>query len=562
MPSNKSVVLAKSHRKPAPGARLIGDVDPNEILEITIRVRSRSQDDRAALLEAMGNQPPAKRKYLTREQLASQFGADPADLEKVAAYARENGLEVTATSIPRRTVMVKGTVDNLTKAFPTELKHYDSDSGQYRGRTGPLQIPEELSGIVEAIFGFDNRRQARAHAIIRTSNIKPFRAGIQDPTFTPLQIASLYDFPPATDGTGQCIGIVEFGGGYDTTDLQTYFTNLGITGPHVTTVSVDGVSNNPNSKNPDDNDADGEVMLDVEVAGAVAPKANFVVYFAPFTEQGWVDVLTTAVNDATNKPSVLSVSWGWPEGNDLWTQQAMDAVTQTLQEAGLAGLTVCCAAGDDGSADELTDGHAHVDFPAASPYMLSCGGTSLTASSDKTSIVSEVVWNKGPRSTGGGATGGGVSEVTPVPTWQASAGVPPSVNTGFKGRGVPDVSGDADADTGYKIRVHGQDGAAGGTSAVAPLYAALVARWNEKLGSQVGFVNPRLYASAVASSFHDITQGTNDTTGKIGGYPAGPGWDACTGLGTPNGSAILAAVSPGTAPAASTAPGKVRKTGT
>ena len=562
MPGKKTVVLAKSHRKPLSGARLIGDVDPQETLEITIRVRSRSTEDRAALLANMENQLPAQRQYLTREELASRFGADQADLDKVAAYARENGLTVTSSSVARRTVMVKGTVADLVKAFPTELKQYDSEQGKFRGRSGPLQIPEELSGIVEGIFGFDNRRQARAHAILRLGGkIKPFRAGMQDTTFTPPQVASLYDFPSNADGTGQCIGILEFGGGYDTTDLQTYFSNLGINLPQITTVPVDGVANNPNSPNPDDNDADGEVMLDVEVAGSVAPKAKIVVYFAPFTEQGWVDVLTTAVQDATNKPSVLSVSWGWPESNDLWTQQAMDAVNQTLQEAGLAGVTVCCASGDDGSEDELTDGHAHVDFPAASPYILACGGTTLTASSNPTGIASETVWNDGPRSQGGGATGGGVSELTPVPSWQANAGVPPSVNTGFNGRGVPDVAGDADPNTGYQVRVHGQDGTCGGTSAVAPLYAALAALWNEELGAAVGFVNPLLYAAPVPSAFHDITQGTNDPTGNIGGYPAGVGWDACTGLGSPDGAKIFSALQPpGQAPAQAVA--QTTRTGT
>ena len=519
-----------------------GDVDPNETVEITIRVRSRSSENKAALFAEMQNLAPAERHYLTRDELASRFGADPADIDKVAAYAHENGLTITSTSASRRTVMVKGTLANLTKAFPTQLKQYDSDQGKYRGRIGALQIPQDLSGIVEAIFGFDNRRQARAHSILRLGKIKPFRADAPDTTFTPPQVASLYDFPTGVDGTGQCIGIIEFGGGYDTTDLQTYFSNLGVTMPQITTVSVDGVANNPNSPNPDDNDADGEVMLDLEVAGSVAPNAKFVVYFAPFTEQGWVDVLTTAVQDTTNKPSILSVSWGWPESNDLWTQQAMDAVNQSLMEAGLAGVTVSCAAGDDGSEDELTDGHAHVDFPAASPYILACGGTTLAASSNKTSIMSEVVWNDGPRSQGGGATGGGVSELTAVPEWQANAGVPPSVNTGFQGRGVPDVAGDADPNTGYNIRVHGQDGAAGGTSAVAPLYAALAALWNQKLGSAVGFLNPLLYPAPVTSAFHDITQGTNDPTGKIGGYPAGAGWDACTGLGSPDGASIFNAL--------------------
>ena len=273
MPSKKYVVLAKSHRKPVPGARLVSDVDQQETIEITIRVRSRSAEDRNALLSSLQNQPPGKRHYLTREQLAHRLGANPADLEKVAAYARENGLEVTGTSVPRRTVSVKGPLGKLVKAFPVELRQYESEQGSYRGRVGPVQIPEELSGIVEAIFGFDNRRQARPHAILRTGKIKPFRAGQADPTFTPQQIASLYDFPSDADGTGQCIGIIEFGGGYDTTDLETYFAQHGTAMPQITSVSVDGVSNNPNSPNPDDNDADGEVMLDVEVAGAVAPGA-------------------------------------------------------------------------------------------------------------------------------------------------------------------------------------------------------------------------------------------------------------------------------------------------
>jgi kumamolisin len=543
MQAKKTVGLAKSHRKPASGARLIGDVDQQETIEITVRLRSRTLEDRGALIAEMQQQAPAERRYLSRAELASRFGADPTDIEKVTAYARDNGLTVVSASISRRSVMLRGTVANMTKAFPTELKRYDSNLGEYRGRIGALQIPQNLSGIIEAIFGFDNRRQARAHSILRMGKAKPTRHGSAGTSFSPQQLAGIYDFPNG-DGAGQCIGIVEFGGGYDTADLQTYFANQGLNTPAITSISVDGVQNNPDSSNPDDNEADGEVMLDLEVAGSIAPKAKIVVYFAPFTEQGWVDVLTTALQDSVNKPSVLSISWGWPESQDLWTQQAMDAVNQTLQEAALAGMTVCCASGDDGSEDEIEDGHAHVDFPAASPYVLSCGGTTLTVSSDKSSIASEVVWNDGPRSEGGGATGGGVSELTQIPAWQTSCGVPPSINSGFNGRGVPDVAADADPDSGYKIRVHGQDGVAGGTSAVAPLYAGLVARCNQNLGAPVGFVNPALYTAAASTGFRDITQGTNDVTGKLGAYSAVAGWDACTGLGSPDGARILTALQP------------------
>ena len=540
MQAKKTVVLNKSHRKPSPGSRLIGEVNPQETIEITLRLRSRTLEDRATLLAEMQQQAPGERHYLSRAELASRFGADPADIEKVTAYARDNSLNVVSASIPRRSVVLRGTVANLTKAFPTELKRYDSDIGEHRGRRGALYIPANLSGVIEAIFGFDDRRQARAHSILRVGKAKTTRTGSPGTSFSPQQLAGIYDFPNG-DGAGQCIGIIEFGGGYDTEDLKTYFATQGLNLPAITPISVDGVGNNPNSPNPDDNDADGEVMLDIEVAASIAPKAKIVVYFAPFTEQGWVDVLTTAVQDSVNKPSVLSISWGWPESQDLWTQQAMDAVNQTLLEASLAGVTVCCASGDDGSEDEIADGHAHVDFPAASPYILSCGGTTLTVSSDRSSIANEVVWNNGPRSDGGGATGGGVSELTQIPAWQMNFGVPASVNSGFNGRGVPDVAADADPDTGYKIRVHGQDGVAGGTSAVAPLYAGLVARWNQKLGSPVGFVNPMIYTNAASTGFRDITEGTNDVTGKLGGYSAAEGWDACTGLGSPDGAKIFTA---------------------
>jgi len=317
---------------------------------------------------------------------------------------------------------------------------------------------------------------------------------------------------------------------------------MGVPMPQISAVSVDGVGNKPD---PSPDSPDGEVMLDLEVVGAIAPGAKIVVYFAPFTEQGWVDGLTTAVHDKQNKPSIISISWGFAEGQLIWTQQAVDAVNQALQAAALLGVTVCAAAGDDGSNDQVDDGDAHVDFPASSPYMLGCGGTSLKG--DGSSITSEVVWNNGPRTQpDGGATGGGISDFFDVPAWQKGI-VPPSVNSGHrKGRGVPDVAGDADENTGYYVRVHGQIGVTGGTSAVAPLWAGLLARINQSLGAAVGYFNPLLYKSlGKSSAFRDITSGDNDPTGHIGGYPAGAGWDACTGWGSPDGVALLRALGGG-----------------
>ena len=229
-----------------------------------------------------------------------------------------------------------------------------------------------------------------------------------------------------------------------------------------------------------------------EVAGAIAPKAKIVVYFAPNTTQGFVQAITNAAHDTVNKPSVISISWGGPEGT--WSPTDRTAMSDAIRDAGLMGVTVTVAAGDNGSADGVKGQTAQVDFPASSPYALACGGTRLEGTG--AAIESETVWNDGPDS----ATGGGVSDSFRLPDYQAAAHVPKSVNSGhFVGRGVPDVAGNADPDTGYEVRVDGQDSVIGGTSAVAPLWAGLIALYNQKLGRPIGFLNPLLY-SRVASS--------------------------------------------------------------
>jgi kumamolisin len=259
-------------------------------------------------------------------------------------------------------------------------------------------------------------------------------------------------------------------------------------------------------------------MLDIEVAASVAPGAKIAVYFTPNTDQGFIDAITTAVHDTTNKPSVISISWGGPESS--WTAQSLAALDAACQSAAALGITITVAAGDDGSTDGGTGNN--VDFPASSPHVLACGGTKLVASG--ATISSEVVWNE--LASQEGATGGGVSNVFPLPSWQANANVPAS-SASAGGRGVPDVAGDADPNAGYTIRVDGETMVIGGTSAVAPLWAGLIAVANQQLGKPVGFVQPALYAAKAATAFSDITQGNN------GAFSAGPGWDACTGLGSP-----------------------------
>ncbi len=463
--------------------------------------------------------------HLTHAEFTQRHGANPDDIALVEKFAHEYQLTVIESSAQKRRVVLTGSAGAMTKAFGADLVCYRvAGTGHtFRGRTGALTVPTELDGVVVAVLGLDTRPIAKPH----------FRKKKQttSTTYTPPQVAALYSYPSGVTGEGQTVGIIELGGGYSTTDLQTYFKGLGIPEPTVTAVSVDGGQNSPGS------DADGEVMLDIEVVGAIATGANLAVYFAPNTDQGFVDAITDAVHDTTRKPSVVSISWGGPE--DSWTQQAYTAMNAALQDAASLGVTVTVAAGDDGSTDGAGDGKLHVDFPASSPYALACGGTKLASSGTK--ISSEVVWDE--VASNEGATGGGVSNIFALPAYQASAGVPKQPETKFVGRGVPDVSGDADPSTGYKVLVDGQNQVIGGTSAVAPLWAALIALMNEQLGTNVGFLNPKLYPLG-ESVFHDITSGNNDDS-KLGYYSAKAGWDPCTGLGSPNGAALLKTLSAG-----------------
>lgn len=525
MPTNHNRVTVRgSERRPHHGARVAGPVPNDERFEVTVRLR------RKTALQGLADRfhtdkLPKHRRYLTREQYASEHGADPADMAKIEAFARDHNLVVVEKSPARHSIFLSGTAVDFARAFGTTIEHYEHEGGTYRGRVGQLTVPAELDGIVEGVFGIDDRPVAKPHFQRRkmADGMQPRSTG---GSFTPVELAKLYNFPTDLDGSDQCIGIIELGGGYRTADIKKYFHELGLHVPKIKTVRVDGGKNHPSNAES----ADGEVMLDIEVAAGVAPKALITVYFAPNTDKGFLDAVTKAIHDTIHKPSVISISWGSAEDN--WTEQAMTSFDQEFQTAAALGVTVCCAAGDNGSSDAEKDGKAHVDFPASSPFALGCGGTKLTASGN--AIASEVVWNESANS----ATGGGVSDFFPVPQYQSTTGIPPSANSGsHKGRGVPDVAGDADPATGYVVRVDGEEFVIGGTSAVAPLWAGLIALMNQKLSHPVGFLNPLIYQSLVGKgSFRDISSGDN------GAYSAEQGWDACTGWGTPNGTKLLQAL--------------------
>ena len=540
------VPLPGSKKSLLPNSRPAGPVNPSELVSLTVRVRSAlDPKELQKRVYEQAAKPLAKREYLTHEQLAEQHGASKVDLDKVEAFAQQHDLFVVRRSAPARTIELRGKLADLRAAFHADVGMYHHSTGTYRGRQGEIAVPQELQPIITGVFGFDTRPKHRATTSGRRST--PNRAhkaasakgsaaaagpGGQNGVAS-TEFASRYNFPTQSngtklDGTGQTIAIIELGGGYRTSDLRIFFHEIGVKTPTVTSISVDTATSNPTTADS----ADGEVMLDIEVAGAVAPNAKFAVYFAPNNgDKGFIDAISAAVHDSERKPSVISISWGGPE--DPTDQMGINEFHDLFASAGALGITVCVASGDHGTADEISgqwDGKIHVDHPACDDLVLACGGTQIDNGVD-------VVWNDGtPLDRGGWASGGGVSEVFAVPSYQTAANKIMSIDDGKPGRGVPDIAMSA---TNYFTRVDRQEGASGGTSAVAPLMAALVALLNQAKRKNVGFLNPFLYSSVAKGVVHDVTSGTNAITNTVKGYNAGPGWDPCSGLGTPDGTAIL-----------------------
>ncbi len=536
------VRLAGSERASLPDVIQIAPLNTRERAEITVVLRRRAE------LPAEIVEGPT---VLSTAELADGYGADPADVDLVSRELTSRGLEVTAVHPATRRVKVAGSLGDLSSAFGTTLRQVSSPDPRGRGRVthryreGPLYVPAALAGVVTAVLGLDTRPQAQPHFRSRA-------AAAQGTSYYPNQVAQIYDFPAGTTGTGQTVAVIELGGGFTTSDLDAYFGGLGIAVPSVTAASVDGGSNNPA-----DTEDSVEVNLDIDVIGAAAPGAAQIVYFAPNNgDQGFVDAISDAAG-ASPAPIAISISWGQSE--DSWTAQGLSAMNAAMSDAAALGIMVCAAAGDDGSSDGVNDGQVHVDFPASSPYALGCGGTKLLADVATGTVSSEVVWNE--LASNDGATGGGVSDQFAQPAWQDTAGVgsrataQPGVaavgaaaagggGSGGTGgssdaewRGVPDVAGNADPATGYQIYSGGQAQVVGGTSAVAPLWSALIARLAQATGQRFGLLQPLVYAGvspgADVAGFRDITSGNN------GAYQAGPGWDSCSGLGVPDGTALL-----------------------
>jgi hypothetical protein len=442
---------------------------------------------------------------------------------------------VTALQQQLQEVQAKDTQtsDAAKRALAAEARMEAEQKSFEQSRQDAAKLLAEAKSVEEDIL---NKKQTVDIAVahILSINVTPANLAASsnapgkpapDQPFTPVSLASLYNFPSGLTGSGQTIGIIELGGGYDPAKLADYFRKLGRPMPNITWVSVDGAKNSPT--NASAQSADGEVQLNLEVAGAVAPASRIVLYFGHNTAQGFINAIAQAVHDDVHRLSVLTICWG--ESESTWTRQGMTAMNSALQEAAARNITVLVASGDTGATDGTTGSQPAVDFPASSPWVTSVGGTHLRASGN--TIESETPWDDGA----GGATGRGVSTVFQVPSWQANIGHP-KTDQGFAGRAVPDVVADASPRTGYEIEVDGQPMVLGGTAAAAPLWAGFIALLNQGIGHNIGFLNEKLYTTlGPASVLRRIGESSNS--------PSQPsGWSALTGWGAPDGQKLLDAL--------------------
>jgi kumamolisin len=507
----------------------------DEKIMATLILRRRPGSEPLKQIKDFQNEPASDRVHLSHQAFADAHGASAEDLNKVASFAKAQGLEVVETNAARRTVVVRGTEAQLNKTFAIELQHYDSPLGEYHGHEGPVKLPDDITQIVELVLGLDNRQVPAKHYTSDPPKTK---------SLTPQAVASLYHFP-AGSGSGQTIGIYEMptsegNPGYAMADVQATMAAFGgsLTVPKPTDVSVDGQANSGVT--------DGETLLDITVSSAIANQASIAVYFtAGASIQNIIHCLQRMIHPGAGdpQPNVISISYGWSPDNDTQniTTAEYDQMSQLFQDAAHLGITVLVSSGDSGVQFESRT-EAEASYPATDPWVIACGGT--TIGNVEGENFTEYVWNDSWKGIGQskqhGATGGGISALFQVPDYQSTVKLPDSLADKKPGRGIPDVAGNASPISGYPQSQNGQVGGGGGTSAVAPLYAGLIALINANLGSDVGFINPILYSLA-GSAFRDIAGPpgpANNSYGTITGYPATPGWNACTGLGSINGSAL------------------------
>jgi kumamolisin len=455
------VPIPGTHRTTWPGSSFAQKLTSGADVSLTAWFRpQRGNDIDPARVHALAATAPCERSYRDRKSLALETDADPADRERFAAYCRDAGLAVTESHW--RSAGVTGPLDRLVEAFgATAAVFLDVNGNRFRHRSGSLHVPAEIALFSRGVFGLHQWPRSRKLGALQR-HATPLTAS---------QVAARYAFPDA-DGCGQTIGIVQFRGEFRSGDFDQCMRAQGISAAHPVVKRVDDAA----VQHEIETTKDLEAALDAQVIATLAPGARVVVYEAPDDERGYLDAVRTAIFDDEEKPSVLSISYGWPEM--LWTPAAIDLLDELFQAAALAGVSVFCSSGDNGAELDY-DGKPHVLAPASSPHVYGCGATCIsTGAAGET----ETAWAK---------SGGGFSEHFSAPPWQ-SAGA----------RAVPDVA--AQQEPGYCVYLNGTELAMGGTSAVAPVWAALTARLNQRAGCAAGLSLPLLYA-AREDAFRAVT---------------------------------------------------------
>jgi kumamolisin len=493
---------------------------PDELVTLTFYLRHR-QPVRRRPGSAIDLAELAKR--VTREDLAAERKRIlKRPIEQLRRFAKQQRMRLLAVDIAARCVTLAAKASVVERVFATKLKASDHAGVRRHHPGGKVRMPDQLARIVHTVVGLDTRpprgEGLRNHAVAAGGN------GLR-----PSEMARLYGLTTPGRGAGQCIAIIEPAGGYDRQDVKKACDAMHVPMPQIDEINVGAGHNAPGV----DARADEEVALDIQVVAGVAPQASIVVYFTELNEPGLVAGLCRAVHGPEH-PNVIVITWGEPEV--FWPKEARVALDVVLQDAFRLGITVLATAGDDLARERMDGGKVYVNYPASSPYVLGCGGTQIQLDPSQTAIADEVVWND----LGRRGTGGGVSEIYGVPAFQTGAHLPGSLNDGKPGRGVPDVAAAAAQLNGYRIFLKGAEVVLSGTSAVAPLWGAFVALLNEQRGASLGFLNDRLYQSP--GLLKVITSGDNIDAESGLGYAAGDGWSACTGLGSPKGPAIIAAL--------------------
>jgi kumamolisin len=516
----------------------------DEEISVTLILRAESSGySKKKELKRLIGQAPHQRKHLLTREFTRRYGARSKDLQLIKDFAKKNHLQLLRADKASRSVVLSGSIQSFSKAFQVQFTERVQKGLTYRSHSEAVQIPSDIKDVVEAVLGLDNRPLMSHHMFAHASESKNH--------LHPQTVMDAYEFPTGANGKGQRIAIIELGGGYYDEDIKNYFQKLNLPLPKIATIEIDEQRNDPASKDlikqmldamgalasadqTSLNTSDAvkalwtiESTLDIELAGSFANGADLVVYYAPNNAQGKYHALSSALHSEKFPPTIIACSWGATEQS--LTPDFVNAVDQVFQDAALKGVSVCFSSGDRGE-DADGNGSPRVHFPASSPHVLSCGGTHWV----KESCADEVVWSEQlPKILA--QSGGGVSKVFETPEWQVSADV--QAKTKANGRGVPDVAGKADMASGYETIVGGYSVTMGGTSSAVPLWAGLIARLNQELGKNIGFITPYLYGAPCSDAFRDIVEGNNGSH-----YRAERGWDACTGWGTPNGKKLLVAL--------------------